>query len=165
MSVDIYFQKRITLEDVANKTSIKVEFVDNRWWLVKGEKSVLAECDYYTQDDIDRFKSAGLLIEEVNGEYYFIDSDGIKGLLPTDKGIKNTIAYITSYGVGNLSAIMPELVVTFQNKFITCNEWEHIMHCKHDGKEVDENKYFDEKLLEYDFQIDENGIISLKNNK
>jgi hypothetical protein len=41
MSLDIFFDKRFTLNDVKNKTTLEVKFVNDKYWIEKGNSVVL----------------------------------------------------------------------------------------------------------------------------
>ncbi len=159
MSQDITFEKLFTIEDVENKTSIKVEYEKGKYWLSKNGSVICVTTNLSSDEDIQKLKDEGYSIEtEIEDGYEY--TRAIKGddriLLFLDKGKKTFVDEITRYGMNELWEILKELVITFQTKFITDEEEEMMWH----DPTIDVDKLYTETTLKYGFEI-KNGIISV----
>lgn len=158
MSQDITFEKEFTIEDVENKTSIKIEYQKGNYWMSKNESSILINTYTDSLDDVEKLKNEGYSIEDENGITYAIKGDE-KRTIYLDKGKKNEVVSITRFGGNDLSEILDELVITFQTRFITDDE-EQELYC---GENPDEDKLYTDATIKYGYKI-EDDIISINKN-
>ena len=156
MSLDIIFQKRFTIEDVENKTSIKIEFKNNNYWMCKNDSRILIVSDIQTEMDVERFKVDGFEIIMDNNEMFALKDD-VKCLIRFDMGKKNIVNRITQYGMNDLSEIMDELVFGFQTKFITDIQMDMLYDGNCDISDI--CKLYDDTTKLHGYKI-ENNIIS-----
>ena len=156
MSLDITLNKNITLQEIIDKTTIKVEYKDDVHWLVKDGNVINVKTYTYSDEDIQKLISEGKNIEESNGENYLI-LNGEKYLLPKDKGLNNRIGRLTRYGVNKLKDILSEIVTTFQTKFITDEEEKMI----YNEEDINVDNLFLDTTIYYGFNIKEDGVITV----
>ena len=121
MSIDIYFEKRFTLEDVENKTSIEVVFANDDWWLRKNGMVAAVDSCFYTEEGLEKMKKEGWSIIQEDGETYAVKEDK-KHRLAVDVGKKNRVVRITTYGANAISEMLNELILTFQTRVMDDEE-------------------------------------------
>lgn len=126
MSLDITFQKIISLSDIQNSTSIKSEILGDAIYLSKNNATVTANYQY---------------IKSIENDDNIISSDDI------------IINGITIYNIqyDNCTEILNDIVLTFQTKFITDDEEQIIYSSNID--DIDIEKMFNDTTIKYGYKI------------
>lgn len=157
MSISFYFDKVFTLEDVEKNTSLNVIYENKNWFIGKNDSYVMAIYYYHTDGDINNFINDGYeIITDVNNKYAVKEDEKI--LLKNDNGLKNKIDNIVKFGNrSGLAEILNELVITFQLRFMTDDEFESFMHDEYDAEYL-----FKTTMNKYGYIIDDNNVIKIR---
>lgn len=154
MSIDLRFEKSFTINNILEKTKIKILEKDGSMWMNIGNSSCLIVSYFQSNDDIREYIDKGYNIINEDGKVHA--KNGNENIqLRLDRGYENIVDGVTFYGWCN--EILDEIVLTFQTRFIT-DEDDYII-C-YGEEEVNPDEIYDKTTERFGYVF--NGELIIK---